>query len=30
LQEVVDGLMQQMTGEGGKDDTVLLGLRWTT
>jgi serine phosphatase RsbU (regulator of sigma subunit) len=30
LQALVDELMQQMTVDGGKDDTVLMGLRWTT
>src|SRR4029453_1052629 len=29
LEAFVDHLMQQMTVDGGKDDTVLMGLRWT-
>jgi hypothetical protein len=30
LQALVDEVMQQMTVAGGKDDTVLMGLRWPT
>jgi hypothetical protein len=30
LDGLVDELMTRMTADGGKDDTVLMGLRWTT
>ncbi|SFL57146.1 SpoIIE family protein phosphatase [Geodermatophilus ruber] len=29
LPELLDELMQAQTGDGGRDDTVILGLRWT-
>lgn len=29
LEALVDHLMEQLTADGGKDDTVLMGLRWT-
>ncbi len=29
LEEFVDELMRTLTADGGKDDTVLVGLRWT-
>jgi serine phosphatase RsbU (regulator of sigma subunit) len=29
LEALVDHLMEQMTADGAKDDTVLMGLRWT-
>lgn len=29
LETVLDELMQALTRDGGKDDTVLVGLRWT-
>jgi hypothetical protein len=29
LETLVDHLVEQMTVDGGKDDTVLMGLRWT-
>jgi hypothetical protein len=30
LEEFVDQVMRSLTADGGKDDTVLVGLRWTT
>lgn len=29
LEELLDELMRSLTVDGGKDDTVLMGLRWT-
>ncbi len=29
LEDLVDQLMEELTGNGAKDDTVLMGLRWT-
>jgi len=29
LEDLVDELMRSQTADGGKDDTVLVGLRWT-
>ena len=28
IEEFVGGLMQALTAGGGKDDTVLVGMRW--
>jgi serine phosphatase RsbU (regulator of sigma subunit) len=29
LEAFVDEVMRSLTADGGKDDTVLVGLRWT-
>ncbi len=29
LEPMLDGLLETLTADGSKDDTVILGLRWT-
>ncbi|MGY1780657.1 hypothetical protein [Geodermatophilus sp. SYSU D01036] len=29
LPELLDTLLHTLTGDGGSDDTVLMGMRWT-